>query len=304
MAEEAFVESQLFGFFAPGFVAEGRVPVRIGDQAPGMLAPEAIPPARIHDARQLQADAQDQASFSEAKFFEQNGFVLLPHESAIDDWDADPSSPDSPFARIYLPEIEQLIRTRLLPGRKIDVWQAPPARRGPGTPNPEYAGGVHQDFGLTADDYQENMAAFVGPEMAQGWRDRYEQDDVMGFLSLDFWRTAGMGGPLRHMPLGFCHPASVRVEDVVPTGLVDFSPSGKLTNQSGLRYHERQRWYYYPEMTPNEVLAFKQFEVFKDAVEPRLASCFHSAFELPNAPDDVEERQSSEHRVLIFCLQP
>ena len=140
MAEESFVESKLFGFFAPAFVAEGRVPVRTGDQAPGMIAPEAIPPARIHDARQLQIEAQEPASFSDAKFFEQNGFVLLTHESGVDDWDADPASPDNDFARTYLPEIEQLIRSRLLPGRKIDVWQAPPARRGPGTPNPEYAG--------------------------------------------------------------------------------------------------------------------------------------------------------------------
>ena len=303
MAEEAFVESKLFGFFDPRFVAERRVPLKIGELADGMLEPEAIPSARIHDARPLQNEAQEQASFSEAKFFEQNGFVLLPHESAMDDWDADPASPDNAFARIYLPEIEQLIRTRLLPGRKIDVWQAPPARRGPGTPNPEYAGGVHQDFGLTPDDYQENMAVFVGPEMAQGWRNRYEQEDVAGFVSVDFWRTVGMGEPLRHMPLGFCHPASVRVEDVVPTGLVDLSPSGKLTNQSGLRYHERQRWYYYPGMTPNEVLAFKQFEMFKDDVEPRVASCFHTAFELPNTPDDAEERQSSEHRALIFYLR-
>ena len=175
-------------------------------------------------------------------------------------------------------------------------------RRGPGTPNPEYAGGVHQDFGLTPDDYQEAIEAFY-PEIAQVWRSRYEQDEVAGFLAIDFWRTAGMRGPLQHMPLSFCHPASVRVEDVVPIGLLDFAPTAKPTNQLALRYDEGQRWYYYPEMTPNEVLAFKQFQFFKDDSEPHVASCFHSAFDLPNTPADAEERQSSEHRALIFCLR-
>ena len=303
MAEEPFVESKLVGFFDPAFVAEGRIAIRIGEEADGMLTPEATPPSRIHDARHLQVAAQGQSSFSEAGFFEEHGFVLLPHESTVEDWDVDPATPDNEFTRIYLPEIEELVRTRLLPGRRIDVWQGPRLRRGPGTPNPEYAGGVHQDFGLTPDDYQENIQVFASPEIAQIWRSRYEQDDVVGFLSIDFWRTAGMGRPLQHMPLGFCHPASVRVEDLVPVGLLDFTPTGKPSNQLALRYDERQRWYYYPEMTANEVLVFKQFQFFKDDSEPQMASCFHTAFELPNTPADAEERQSSEHRVLIFCLR-
>jgi hypothetical protein len=303
MSDQTFVESHLVGFFPPGFVAQGRVPITINEAPEGMLAAEATPPAEVHDARQLQADAQRLPSFSEAKFFDEHGFVLLPHESAVQDWDVDPTTPDSELAQVYLPEIEELVRTRLLPGRRLDVWQGPPVRRGPGTPNPEYAGGVHQDFGLTPDDYQELIEVFTSPELGQGWRSRFDMDEVEGFVSVDFWRTAGMSGPLQHMPLALCHPASVRVEDVVPIGLLDFTPSGKPTNQSGLRYAEDQRWFYYPEMTPHEVLAFKQFEFFKAVPEPAITSCFHSAFELPNAPDDAEIRQSSEQRALIFCLK-
>ncbi len=126
---------------------------------------------------------------------------------------------------------------------------------------------------------------------------------MAGFVAIDFWRTAGMRGPLRHMPLCVSHPSTIRVEDVVPLGLVDFSPSGRPTNQSGLRYHPDQRWYYYSEMGPDEVLAFKQAEYWKDTPEPR-STCFHSAFELPNSAPDVEVRQSSEQRVLVFCLRP
>lgn len=307
MAELAFVESQIQGFFGPGFVAEERVPLSITEGADGMLDPDAIPPTRVYDARQLQADARQEATFNEAEFFEEHGFVLLSHESAVANWDVEVGAPGSAgeneLTRVYGPEVEELIRTRLLPRRRIDVWQGEPQRRGPGTPNPDYAGGVHQDFGLTPDDYQEAIEVFTGPAIAGVWRSRFEQDDVAGFVSIDFWRTAGMRGPLQHMPLAFCHPDSVRVEDVVPVGLIDFSPSGRLTNQSGLRHDPGQRWYYYPGMTPNEVLAFKQFQFLKDDPEPRVASCFHTAFELPDPPADAEPRQSSEHRVLVFLLR-
>jgi len=305
MDPQSYVESRLFGLFEPEFVPSGRVEFRLDDRPENTLDPESMPATRIHDARRLQVAAARQSGHSEGGFFAEHGFVLLPHESAVEDWDVETETPESETAvsRVYGPEVEALVRTRLLPGRRIDVWQGAPMRRGPGTRNPEYAAGVHQDFGLTPDDYQESLEIFTSPEVGRVWRDRYEQDEVEGFLTIDFWRPVGMRGPLRHMPLAFCHPDSVRVEDVVPIGLLEFTPTGRPTNQSGLRYDPDQRWYYYPEMTVDEVLAFKQFEISKDEATPRMATCFHSAFELPDSRDDVERRQSSEQRVLVFLLR-
>jgi len=50
-------------------------------------------------------------------------------------------------------------------------------------------------------------------------------------------------------------------------------------------------------MRPDELLAFKNFQ---EAPEPRVETCFHSAFEDPGTPPDAEIRQSSEHRVSVF----
>lgn len=302
MQETPFVEAQLLGFFPPDFRAEERVLMRIPDPAPGMIAPEKTPPSRIHDARPLQEAALEKPNASEAEFFQEHGFVLLDHESAVSDWNVDTIPPDNELSRVYYPEIESLIRHRLFPERNLDLWQSPPLRRGPGTANPLYAGGVHQDFGLTPDDYQESIESFTSPEIGKLWRDRYERDDVTGFVSLDFWRTAGMRDPLRHMPLCVSDASTVRPDDVVPLGLIEFTPSGRPTNQSGLRFHPDQRWYYYSAMRPDEVLVFKQFEFWKDAPGPH-GTCFHSAFEHPDTPADAEARQSSEHRVLVFCLR-
>ena len=53
MSNSELVETRLNGFFCPDFDAECRVLGRIVDPLEGMLASEATPPTRIHDARKL-----------------------------------------------------------------------------------------------------------------------------------------------------------------------------------------------------------------------------------------------------------
>jgi hypothetical protein len=55
-------------------------------------------------------------------------------------------------------------------------------------------------------------------------------------------------------------------------------------------------------MTRDEVLAFKNYQFFKNDPEPAVEACFHSAFADPRARPNVAERQSCEHRLSIFVL--
>lgn len=300
----AHVEARLNSLFELGFVAEGRVLIDAMGQTPtpGVL-PDPVP-AKIRDARELQFAAAAGKSFSEAGFFAEHSFVLLDHRSDFRDWDADPAgATDAGLTRIYFPEIESIIRERLLPGHTLEI---PPVanllRRGPDSPNPFYGTGVHQDFGLSADDYQENVAAYGTDEAAGAWRCQYDRDEVAGFLVVNFWRTVHSDEPLRHLPLAVCDPYSVKAADVVSTGLLNFTPTGRPSNQLGLRHNPEQCWYYYPAMTAGEVLAFKNFQCFKDDARPTLRTCFHSAFEEPGAPADARPRQSCEYRVGVFIL--
>ena len=273
--------------FPPGFRHEGRFQIRTD-------APPPPPPTErlltaIDDARALQGDADVTA------FFERHGFVLLPHETQITDWGADPKDG-------YLAEAEALIRTHLLPGKKLVI---PPyasiVRRGEGTGN-GYAGGVHQDCGIGPDDYEQLVGAFAGPESATGWRTFFDCPDVEGFMVIDFWRPTHMSQPLRHMPLAVCDPTSVDIEDIVPTEIYGIAPEGRPLRNMGLRRNTDQHWYYYPGMTNDEVLAFKLFDCRKDDLEA-FRSCFHTAFEDPTAPADAEPRKSAEFRVGVFVLK-
>jgi hypothetical protein len=157
---------------------------------------------------------------------------------------------------------------------------------------------------VTPEDFEVSVEAYATPEAAKGWRQGFERDEVEAFMMIDLWRPTNMSGPLLHMPLALCDPQSVDMADVIPTAMRGIAPSGLPTNHVALRYNPRQRWYYYPAMRADEVLAFKLFECRKDDPEPtRFRSVFHTAFVDPDVPADAEERQSCEHRVGVVILR-
>jgi hypothetical protein len=285
------VQATLNGFLPPDFAGDEAPRINIGD-APAPEYRQTYPPVEIGDARALQASAT-----SEADFFRQHGFVLLPHATAVRDWDRDVGS-------VYLPEIEKIIRKRLLPGKKIEVQQMPRLlRRGRGTSTPFYAEGVHSDGPLTADAYGLNVGAFASEQAEAWWRQSYERDYVAGFMSIDFWRTTNMREPLRHMPLALCEPKSLERDDIIPSTMVGVAPEGRVTHHLALRYNPEQTWYFYPEVTVDELIAFKLNEFWKDDKAARPQNVFHSAFRHPLTPPDAEERQSCEHRVGVMILR-
>lgn len=282
------VHAQLNGFLPQGFT--GPLPT-IDLRNPPPPPPVRFPPIYIGDGRVLQSGAT-----SEADFFADTGFILLQHGTSVKDWDNVPPA----FAR----EIEEIVRTRLLPGRRVEIQQQPsPMRRGRGTNTPQYAQGVHSDGPLTAELYAANVGAFAGPQAQDWWLARYQRDDVAGFMSIDFWRTTNMQGPLRHMPLAVCAPNSLERPDILPMDFIGIAPDSNTSHHLSLRFNPAQRWYFYPEMTGEEVLAFKLCEFSKDDPDARPQNCFHSAFVDPAAPPDAEERQSCEHRVGVLILR-
>jgi hypothetical protein len=280
--------ARLNGLYDPAFRFDRRQHFPVGTVMPGMdPAGREVP---VSDARALQRDE----GLSEAAFFARHSFVLLPHVSAVDDWDQNDG--------VYQREIDELIRARLFPGRRVEIQQGPNVlRRGRDTPTPMYADGVHSDGGVDLDDYVHNIGAFAGEEAAQWWRNLYERREVEGLIWIDVWRPTNMRAPLQHMPLALCDPTSVEARDVVPVAMTGIAPEGRESRHLTLRFSAEQRWYYYPRMTCDELLAFKLAEFWKTPTPVR--NCFHSAFDDPLTPEGAEERQSCEHRVGVLMLR-
>jgi hypothetical protein len=282
------VEAELNGLI-PADVMGPFPTVDIGNPPPPRKSN--LPPIQIHDARELQASGS-----SESELFAENGFVLLSHVTIVKDWDD--------VSPAFSDEIEEIIRARLLPGKRLEIQQRPtPMRRGRGTPNPQYGEGVHSDGPLTAELYAANLSAFAGDQAQKWWLERYRREDVAGFMSIDFWRTTNMEGPLQHMPLAVCAPNSLQPSDILPMKFIGIAPEGQMTHHLALRFDPSQRWYFYPEMTGDEVLAFKLCEFWKDTPDAHPQNCFHSAFRNPLAPANAEVRQSCEHRVGVLILR-
>jgi len=256
---------------------------------------------KVWDARQQEA----QEGVTKAEFFRRFGFVLLSHKTAMtaSDWNRSAPKPlsianitghgmdacDTPLSRVYAAEVEQLVRQLLPEARSLELDPLI-VRRGPGTRTPNYNFAPHQDYGFTAEDWP-----FAGPE----FRERFERPETKGLVVLNFWRPVlPMRGPVRKTPLAVLDPRSVKMEDIVPINVRRDSMG--FSRMLDLAFDEAHRWYYYPDMTVDEVLVFKSFQHLKGQDGPQLHTCFHSAFEDPTAPPGSEERQSCEYRVRVW----
>ncbi len=114
------------------------------------------------------------------------------------------------------------------------------------------------------------------------------------FVNINLWRPVR---PVERMPLAVCDATSVSRGDLVRTVIgqrddeVDIPLSG-----FNLAYSPDQRWYYFPDMQPDEVLAFRLFD--SDMTRPHLTA--HTAFIDPNSRPDARTRLSHEVRTIAF----
>ena len=86
--------------------------------------------------------------------------------------------------------------------------------------------------------------------------------------------------------------------------MLNFAPSGKPTNNLALRHAPDQKWWAYPDMVEDEVLAFKLFDAVKGDARPPWSAAASASFQRhpDNAPATARPRQSCEHRVSIWLL--
>jgi hypothetical protein len=102
------------------------------------------------------------------------------------------------------------------------------------------------------------------------------------------WRT--LTPAPQDAPLALCDGRTVEARDCVPADTILDSPGSRLgrTEATLCRYNAEHRWYYFPHMTRDEVLVFKDFD--SDAGHP--CRVLHTAFEDPTCPAGVPARVS------------
>lgn len=212
---------------------------------------------------------------------ERNGFVLLRERSAVVDF-YDPAE----IRRVYYPEIETLVK-RLLGAEKVlpfgEVARSDGTSTGDGR-RPAY--GAHVDYGERT--VRRFATDILGAEAAESWLRRR-------FVLMNLWRPIR---PVYRTPLALCDASSVRESDLndseIRGGLND--PSRASMYGFNLSYNPQHRWYYAPQMQPDEILAFKLF----DSDRSRVQWTGHTAFDDPTSAVDAPARESIEIRTISF----
>ena len=143
-----------------------------------------------------------------------------------------------------------------------------------------YAEGIHSDMCAAAEDAFRKII----PE------ERH-------FESVNLWRSTERGQTVQMMPLAVCDMTSVVPGDIVfgdGTNTGDIRMYRKVVDQR-LIHSPEQRWYYFPDMTEDEVLLFRQYDTRQDALNMRTV--FHQAVEDPGMAADAPMRSTIEVRM-------
>lgn len=186
---------------------------------------------------------------------------------------------------------------------------------------------IGQWFGcLFRGDEGQNPAAIDGPHLdnfpdenkASEWRGDFENKYTKQFNDnesfqrkmksakkykyIGLWKPVNMKNPVYDNPLALMDMSTFRPwEDAVEfrqeMSHIDQGERVWFKNLGGhIRYNEDQKWYYYPNMTTDEILIFTHFTSTNGEANP------HTSFKHPGAPKDVDSdsRKSVEARCMIY----
>jgi hypothetical protein len=213
---------------------------------------------------------------------DQQGFALLQQPSAVRDF-----YDENEVRTIYYPEAERLL-TEVTGANRVFIFDHTVRRRVHGADD-RAVGVPRQPATRVHVDHTEKS----GPQRVRDLLGDEAEALLQGRVQvINLWRP--IRGPLRDAPLAVCDAGSVASRDLVPSDLVYRHRVGETY---AVTYNPAHRWFYVPDMQPDEALLLKCFD---SATDGRARFAPHTAFEDPTAPADVLPRESIELRTLVF----
>jgi hypothetical protein len=231
---------------------------------------------RIHDARPI----RDELSLS------REGFILADHHSTVDY-----SVPDiKTVAQTYVNEVAELLKS--ISGADFVYAQATGLlKRYAERANVKGAGPsrwAHMDY--------TEYSAHKFVEWIEGWQN-IKLSHYPRFAVLQTWRC--ISPPPQDNTLVMCDGSTIPPENLIVFDACMAKPYDKPGNvfESQLcKYDERMRWYYFPNMTQDELLVFKAY----DTDHSLWSQPLHNSADIPGVPADSVPRCSIESRFFAF----
>jgi hypothetical protein len=210
------------------------------------------------------------------------GFELVRHPTVVRNF-----HDDEEVRRVYYPLVEAFLRATLKADR-VFIFDHTVRRRVEGAPDIRGAGPrqpatrVHVDQTVTsgANRVREHL-----PDEAE--------ELLKGRVQvINLWRP--IRGPVRDTPLAMLDGTTVKESDLVASDLIYPNRSGETYS---VKFSPDHRWFYFPEMTPDEAILLKCYD---SATDGRTRFGPHTAFVDPTTPAGTPPRESIELRTLVF----
>jgi hypothetical protein len=100
--------------------------------------------------------------------------------------------------------------------------------------------------------------------------------------------------PIQELPLAMCDATSAATDDMLLMQLKYHDRTGEIFV---MRHAPSHRWFYFPDMTPDQALLLKTYD---SEIDGRARFMGHSAFEDPHTPANALKRESIEVRTMAF----
>jgi hypothetical protein len=216
---------------------------------------------------------------------DREGFALVRHPNQVKDF-----YNEAEIKAVYYPAVEAFLRATLKADRVV-IFDHTVRRRVEGAADIRDGGPRQPATRVHVDQTDVSGANRVREHLAD------EADELLkGRVQvINLWRP--IRGPLRDSPLAMADGSTVAPDDLVASDLIYPNRSGETYS---VKYNPNHRWFYFPEMTPDEALLLKCYD---SATDGRTRFGPHTAFVDPTTPADAAPRESIEIRALVFHKQ-
>ena len=225
-------------------------------------------------------------TLEDAPQFGREGFALVEHKSAVEDF----SDPKAIFEQ-HSREIADLVK-QLTGADEVQVTSPGLLRFGEKSGK---AGSLNNS--RPARFAHVDISAATAHAMLE--TSKPEGRMVRRFAHVNVWRA--LSPAPQDVPLALCDGRSVAAKDLIPGEAVFDEPGKPNWSFEGLvvAHNPAHRWCYYKDMNRDEVLVFYTY----DSEEGPASQVPHVAFNDPSCPEDAEPRVSLEMRATAYWLE-
>jgi hypothetical protein len=213
---------------------------------------------------------------------DREGFELVRHPTVVRNF-----YDEEEVRRVYYPAVEAFLKATLKADRVV-IFDHTVRKRVEGSADIRGAGPrqpatrVHVDQTVTSG--ANRVREHVPNEAEELLKGRVQV--------INLWRP--IRGPVRDTPLAMLDGTTVKEGDLVASDLIYPNRSGETYS---VKYNPDHRWFYIPEMMPDEAILLKCYD---SATDGRTRFGPHTAFVDPTTPADAAPRESIELRTLVF----